>query len=49
VSNIKSGEAEMVSTNSRIGIIKAGTSGVYLASFLIQQGFQRDVWLGYAD
>jgi 2-polyprenyl-6-methoxyphenol hydroxylase-like FAD-dependent oxidoreductase len=44
VSNIKSGEAEMVSTNSRIGIIGAGTSGVYLASLLIQQGFQVDLF-----
>lgn len=30
----------MVSLNSRIGIIGAGTSGVYLAILLIQRGFQ---------
>lgn len=30
----------MVSLNSRIGIIGAGTSGVYLAILLIEQGFQ---------
>jgi len=30
----------MVSTNSKIGIIGAGTSGAYLASLLIQEGFQ---------
>ncbi len=30
----------MVSLNSRIGIIGAGTSGVYLAILLIDQGFQ---------
>jgi 2-polyprenyl-6-methoxyphenol hydroxylase-like FAD-dependent oxidoreductase len=44
VKNIKSGGAEMVSSNSRIGIIGAGTSGVYLASLLIQQGFQVDLF-----
>ncbi len=30
----------MVSSNSKIGIIGAGTSGAYLASLLIQEGFQ---------
>jgi len=30
----------MVSSQSRIGIIGAGSSGVYLAILLIQQGFQ---------
>jgi len=30
----------MVSTNSKIGIVGAGTSGAYLASLLIQEGFQ---------
>lgn len=30
----------MVSTNIKIGIIGAGTSGAYLASLLIQKGFQ---------
>lgn len=30
----------MVSTNIKIGIIGAGTSGAYLASLLIQEGFQ---------
>ena len=30
----------MISTNSKIGIIGAGTSGAYLASLLIQEGFQ---------
>ncbi|MBD2176993.1 FAD-dependent monooxygenase [Pseudanabaena sp. FACHB-1998] len=30
----------MVSSNSRIGIIGAGTSGAYLASLLIQEGFE---------
>ena len=30
----------MVSTNSKIGIIGAGTSGAYLASLLIQEGYQ---------
>lgn len=34
----------MVSSKSRIGIIGAGTSGVYLASLLIQQGFQVDLF-----
>jgi ketopantoate reductase len=32
----------MVSSQSRIGIIGAGSSGVYLAILLIQQGFQVD-------
>jgi 2-polyprenyl-6-methoxyphenol hydroxylase-like FAD-dependent oxidoreductase len=30
----------MVSSNSRVGIIGAGTSGVYLASLLAEKGFQ---------
>ena len=30
----------MVSLNSKIGIIGAGTSGVYLAILLIKQGFK---------
>ncbi|NJP11857.1 MAG: NAD(P)-binding protein [Leptolyngbyaceae cyanobacterium RU_5_1] len=30
----------MISSNCRIGIVGAGTSGVYLAKLLIQQGFQ---------
>jgi 2-polyprenyl-6-methoxyphenol hydroxylase-like FAD-dependent oxidoreductase len=30
----------MISSNCRVGIVGAGTSGVYLASLLIQQGFQ---------
>ncbi|OCR02212.1 monooxygenase [Oscillatoriales cyanobacterium USR001] len=30
----------MVSTNTKIGIIGAGTSGAYLASLLIQEGFE---------
>jgi salicylate hydroxylase len=30
----------MISTNSKIGIIGAGTSGAYLASLLTQEGFQ---------
>jgi 2-polyprenyl-6-methoxyphenol hydroxylase-like FAD-dependent oxidoreductase len=34
----------MVSANSRIGIIGAGTSGVYLASLLSHQGFQVDLF-----
>ncbi|MBL1210458.1 FAD-dependent monooxygenase [Geminocystis sp. GBBB08] len=34
----------MVSTNSRIGIVGAGTSGVYLANLLIQQGFKVDLF-----
>lgn len=34
----------MVATTCRIGIIGAGTSGVYLASLLIQQGFQVDLF-----
>jgi 2-polyprenyl-6-methoxyphenol hydroxylase-like FAD-dependent oxidoreductase len=34
----------MVSSNSKIGIIGAGTSGAYLASLLIQEGFQVDLF-----
>lgn len=34
----------MISTKSRIGIIGAGTSGAYLASLLIQEGFQVDLF-----
>ena len=34
----------MVSSNCRIGIIGAGTSGVYLADLLIQQGYQVDLF-----
>ena len=34
----------MVSSQSRIGIIGAGTSGVYLAILLIQHGFQVDLF-----
>jgi flavin-dependent dehydrogenase len=34
----------MVSSQSRIGIIGAGSSGVYLAILLIQQGFQVDLF-----
>ncbi len=34
----------MVSTNSRIGIIGAGTSGTYLASLLARQGFAVDLF-----
>ncbi|QZZ18639.1 FAD-dependent monooxygenase [Leptothermofonsia sichuanensis E412] len=34
----------MVSLNSRIGIVGAGTSGVYLANLLLQQGFQVTVF-----
>jgi 2-polyprenyl-6-methoxyphenol hydroxylase-like FAD-dependent oxidoreductase len=34
----------MVSANSRIGIIGAGTSGAYLASLLARQGFQVDLF-----
>ncbi|MEG4328711.1 NAD(P)-binding protein, partial [Microcoleus sp. herbarium5] len=34
----------MVSPQSRIGIIGAGSSGVYLAILLIQQGFQVDLF-----
>ncbi|MEG5034398.1 NAD(P)-binding protein [Microcoleus sp. AT3-D2] len=34
----------MVSSQSRIGIIGAGTSGAYLAILLIQQGFQVDLF-----
>jgi 2-polyprenyl-6-methoxyphenol hydroxylase-like FAD-dependent oxidoreductase len=34
----------MVSTKLRVGIIGAGTSGVYLANLLIGQGFQVDVF-----
>ncbi len=34
----------MVSSNCRIGIIGAGTSGVYLAGLLAQQGFQVDLF-----
>ena len=30
----------MISTNSKIGIIGAGTSGAYLASLLLQEGFE---------
>ncbi|WP_445243713.1 MULTISPECIES: NAD(P)-binding protein [unclassified Microcoleus] len=49
----------MVSSQSRIGIIGAGTSGVYLAILLIKQGFQVTLfekappsahgWLWYPD
>ncbi|MEG4804201.1 NAD(P)-binding protein [Microcoleus sp. ARI1-B5] len=42
--NLKSGEAQIVSSQSRIGIIGAGTSGAYLAILLIQQGFQVDLF-----
>jgi 2-polyprenyl-6-methoxyphenol hydroxylase-like FAD-dependent oxidoreductase len=35
---------QMVSSNSRIGIIGAGTTGVYLASLLAQQGIRADVF-----
>ncbi|NJR24458.1 MAG: NAD(P)-binding protein [Richelia sp. CSU_2_1] len=34
----------MISSQSKIGIIGAGTSGSYLASLLIQQGFQVDLF-----
>lgn len=34
----------MVSTNCRIGIIGAGTSGTYLAGLLYRQGFQVDLF-----
>ncbi len=34
----------MVSSNCRIGIIGAGTSGVYLANLLIQKGYQVDLF-----
>lgn len=34
----------MFSSNRRVGIIGAGTSGVYLARLLIQQGFQVDLF-----
>jgi len=34
----------MVASNCRIGIIGAGTSGVYLASLLAKQGFQVDLF-----
>ncbi len=34
----------MVSLNCRVGIIGAGTSGVYLASLLAKQGYQVDVF-----
>ncbi|MDZ7951042.1 FAD-dependent monooxygenase [Nostoc sp. DedQUE09] len=34
----------MVSSNSKIGIIGAGTSGAYLATLLIQEGFQVDLF-----
>ncbi len=37
-------ESQMVSSNSKIGIIGAGTSGAYLASLLIQEGFQVDLF-----
>ncbi len=33
----------MVSSQSRIGIIGAGTSGAYLAILLIEKGFQVDI------
>lgn len=35
---------QMISSNCRIGIIGAGTSGVYLASLLARQGFQVDLF-----
>jgi 2-polyprenyl-6-methoxyphenol hydroxylase-like FAD-dependent oxidoreductase len=35
---------QMVSSNSRIGIIGAGTTGVYLASLLAQQGIRADLF-----
>jgi 2-polyprenyl-6-methoxyphenol hydroxylase-like FAD-dependent oxidoreductase len=34
----------MVSSNSKIGIIGAGTSGAYLATLLIQEGFEVDLF-----
>lgn len=34
----------MFSSNRRVGIIGAGTSGVYLARLLLQQGFQVDLF-----
>lgn len=34
----------MVSLNCRVGIIGAGTSGIYLASLLTEQGYQVDVF-----
>lgn len=34
----------MIAANCRVGIVGAGTSGVYLASMLQQQGFQVDLF-----
>ena len=34
----------MKSSHDRIGIIGAGTSGTYLASLLVRQGFQVDLF-----
>jgi len=42
--NPKSEESQMISKNTKIGIIGAGTSGAYLASLLIQEGFQVSVF-----
>jgi 2-polyprenyl-6-methoxyphenol hydroxylase-like FAD-dependent oxidoreductase len=37
---LKKGVKQMIASNCRVGIVGAGTSGVYLARLLIQQGFQ---------